>query len=52
MTDRLHYYLESNDPALYRIKDKNHVYREINVRTTPIIQYFNIIGAVFAAAVV
>jgi hypothetical protein len=31
MTDRLHYYLESNDPALYRIKHKKHVFRKINM---------------------
>lgn len=44
MTDRLHYYLESNDPALYRIKHKKHVSHEINVPNVPhpeIIQYFN-----------
>jgi hypothetical protein len=31
MTDRLHYYLESNDPVLYRQKHKKHVSLEINM---------------------
>ena len=42
MTDRLHYYLESNDPALYRIKHKKHVLCKINMPDAGIIQNFNI----------
>ena len=41
MTDRLHYYLESNDPALYRIKHKKHVLCKINIYSAVKIQNFN-----------
>lgn len=51
MTDRLHYYLESNDPALYPINQKNHVLCKINLRNTLIIEFLNFYSAVFAAAV-
>ena len=37
MTDRLHYYLESNDPALYPINQKNHVLCKINLLVALII---------------
>jgi hypothetical protein len=51
MTDRLHYYLESNDPALYRQKLKKHVFREINMLCRRKIPNFNFTPAVFETAV-
>jgi len=51
MTDRLHYYLESNDPALYPINQKNHVLCKINLLNTINIQMLNFYDALFAAAV-
>lgn len=41
MTDKLHYYLESNDPVLYPIKHKMHVPHKINMLNAEIIQYIN-----------
>jgi len=41
MTDRLHYYLESNDPALYPINQKKHVLCKINLCDTEIIRIIN-----------
>ena len=49
MTDRLHYYLESNDPALYRIKHKKHVFNKINFDLVQRSQNFAIWPASYAA---
>jgi hypothetical protein len=51
MTDKLHYYLESNDPVLYPIKHKKHVSRKIKMLKFEMIQYINYLGPVFTAAV-
>jgi hypothetical protein len=51
MTDRLHYYLESNDPALYRQKHKKHIFREINMPYRGKILNINFTSAVFETAV-
>jgi hypothetical protein len=45
MTDRLHYYLESNDPALYPINQKKHVLCKINLVGAKIVQLINFGGA-------
>ncbi|VXB69531.1 hypothetical protein MASSI9I_50076 [Massilia sp. 9I] len=54
MTDRLHYYLQPNDPTLYRIKTVEHVLRKIKMpvsATFPIkIPVFNFYGGVFESA--
>lgn len=42
MTDRLHYYLESNDPVLYPINQKKHVLCKIKLGDTINIQKLNI----------
>lgn len=51
MTDRLHYYLESNDPALYPINHKNHVLCKINLRNAEMTETSGMHSALFAAAV-